>query len=208
MHAEYITCACNMHATCMLKKVSCMQVLNALPGAYFCSVILTTANLVLDSNPLIIDNRTLDDLCLPQEPPTLRPSQPRCAVRGSTIDPAARLVPLSTRAVTNTINLGMGVVAPTPTFTLAFEPTMDLPVVTPAAVVQESPTPAQNNNNNIVIGVVVGIVVGIFVTVLLMGLVVGAICLVKKRERNQLVRKKVPPIRCKQCGLCCMENIA
>lgn len=165
-----------------------LQVLNALPGAYFCSVVLTGTDTILDSIPLTVDTLTIQDVCLAQELPTLQPPQPRCAVRGIPLDPATPLVPRTRLAVTNTINLVGGVVAtPTPTFTINIPPTMNIPIVEP----DPTGTPAQQQGNNAVgIGVWVGIAVGVTVVVLVTVLPVSAICFIKKRERNQLTKNK------------------
>lgn len=186
-----------------------MQVLNAMPGAYFCSVGI--AGVVLDSNALRVGLQTLQDLCLPQELPTLQPPRPRCAVRGLPINPTPLVV--QTRLVqTNTVNLQMGVVEPTPTYSVVFERTMNIPeelVATPTVTPTVTPTtqpepvginatqPVPDNASVIGIGVGVGIAAGVLLTALVTTLIAGAICFIKKRERNLLFARKRDPFRCK-----------
>ncbi len=188
----------------------CTQILNPLPGAYFCSAQI--AGQVFDSSVLRVDNQTLQIVCLPgQSPSLLQPSTPRCATRGVQITPNT-LVLRTVVSTTNTINLGGGVVAPTPTYDINLMRTMEIPedviIATPLAtplatppgtpivVAQQSPavaTPLATPPGTPVAvaqqspAVAIGVVVGIGALVMLLGLGLALIIFfVKKRKRNQL----------------------
>lgn len=182
---------------------ACMQVLNALPGAYFCSV--SIQGVILDSNVLRVNAQTLRTVCQPQQLPTAQPPVPRCAQRGILIN-TNNLVAATKTTVVNTINLQMGVVFPTPTYTIGFERTVILPSVTPTptytvgTVIIPSVTPAGvavsssgmpmaaplQERNNLGIGIGVGMALAFLLMVLVTAIIVGVVCFIKKRERNQL----------------------
>lgn len=185
--------------------------LNALPGAYFCSV--NIANQIFDSRALRVDEQTLQNMCLPQQPPTAQPPTPfRCAQQlpinqNDLLEPNSLRVSTAT-SVTNTINLQAQ--NPTPTITIAEEIERTIPplvVETPIfeeigrtiPPLVETPTLNQTEQQTAIsigIGVGVGIGVAILLAVLVIALIVGVVCCVKKRDRNAKRRRTLMD-RCK-----------
>lgn len=160
-----------------------------------------------------MDQQTLQDVCLPQEQPTLEPPRTRCAQQ-LPIDQNDLLVPIARTATTNTINLGT-TLNPTPTFTAAeeFERTyVPPPLAAVQTLTQTGPLPTptdptqspqiQTEPPPISTSVWIGIAVGVGVAILLLivtALIVGVVCFGRKRNSPRTSRRRCTMMeRCKQ----------
>lgn len=164
-----------------------LQVLNALPGAYFCST--GNNNLILDSNVLRVDNKTLQQVCLPQEAPVLQTPPPRCIQPGI---PTPRVIPFPTTeiVVTDTIDFGGGVEIPTPTYSIKLE--RNILVESTVLTMTMTATPQVILKVNNITGAGVGLGVGITLAVVVIPLLIilSVICLIKRKKNNKKSKSK------------------
>ena len=167
---------------------------------------------MFDSNVLRVSNETLQIPCRPRQPLTLlQPTTPRCAIPGIPINPNT-LILQTIIPVSNVVNFGGGVVNPAPTINIDLVRTMEIPkdlvIMTPSATPLATPIVEVVQQDSVVTPIatpivevvqqdpVVAIAVGasiaglVVLLVLVLALLLGAICLIKKRERNQLNSKK------------------
>lgn len=161
------------------------QVLNALPGAYFCST--GVSQNFFDSRVLRITNDTLYDLCDPGQSPTQQPPSPRCVQPGI---PTPNNIPQPSITImkTNTINFQRGVDEITPTYSAGLERTLNVLIETTTIVPTPSPTTVANTgSNSMIIGAVVGAVVGAAVVVVTtpVVLIIAYFCLQSAKKRGK-----------------------
>lgn len=192
-----------------------IQVLNALPGTYFCSSVFAGTGTLFDSRSLRISNATLHDLCATNESPTQQPPFPRCLQNC----PVPNAIPQPSTIIsrTSTVNFQRGAIEVTPTYSAELEYTIYVPLETmtfapmptptpsaptpsptlPATATEQEMTPLSAENRTGQTGVIVGAVVGVVVALaVVMAVVLGILCYLRsaKKKGKMMNQPNVEPL--------------